>query len=358
MKPNPARQRYSEFLPKPRPLRRGLTLVEALVVVSILGVLIGLILPAVQAAREAGRKVQCVNNLRQIGIALAAHHASEGRYPAGIRPTGTSRSGEPFAWGGLSPQCMLLPYLDQSPLFNSLNIPQFPQPLSPRPSSTAHGVENATSAATVVSTFLCPSDWDQLRPGNNYRGCVGIGPGFGSGNGLPSEGVFAGLVQWSLRDVADGASQTIAFAERLRGSGSPKGFDRRRDLWFTGEGPLLGYPDDPGVMATSCRTLTASSPPSRATTLGKSWIAGRFDDTTYNHVFGPNDSAADCSAAPGIHRGGAISNAAASSRSAHPRGVNILLLDGSVRFVKDGIAIATWRALATRHGSEAVSADW
>jgi len=109
-------------------------------------------------------------------------------------------------------------------------------------------------------------------------------------------------------------------------------------------------------MAASCRSLTNPTPIA-ATNLGNTWIAGRFDDTTYNHVYPPNDAASDCSAEPQSGGAGAIMVAAVSARSAHSGGVNAMMLDGSVRFVKDGIAIKTWRAIATRNGGEVITAD-
>ena len=332
----------------------GFTLIELLVVVFIIGLLIALVLPAVQASREASRRSACAANMRQIGIALASHHGARGVYPTGIWPNGRMPGGKLFAGPGpLSAHAQLLPYLDQSPLANGLN---FSGPTTYRVGipSPALGPRNATSTGVVIGVFLCPSDATAQQGGTNYRGCVGPNPYLHAGSPWPGGGgVFPGLSATREADVTDGLSQTVGFSERLRGNGRSGRFDRRRDLWFSSLFNVRTATDSDD-MASVCAGLSDPDPAS-SPWLGRYWIVGGLADTLYNHVAPPNWEAADCSDSNG---GGSddgdltFSGGALSARSFHPGGVHVLFLDGSVRFVGQGIHIKTWRALATRSGHD------
>src|SRR3954465_2845855 len=142
-------------------LRRGFTLIELLVVIAIIGVLVALLLPAVQAAREAARRIQCSNNLKQIGIALHNYHAAVGSFPVGfLYPTGAvpaTTSPLQYRWSALA---QLTPFLEQANLANALN---FNFPLAHKPAGSLSLFwpfypQNSTAMATKVSGFLCPSD--------------------------------------------------------------------------------------------------------------------------------------------------------------------------------------------------------
>ncbi len=150
--------------------RAGFTLIETLVVVAILGILAMLLLAAIQASREAARRASCADHLRQIGLGLAMHHAAVGRYPQAF----LTYSNAPKR-GGIAPfsiHALLLAYLDQKVLFDSLNIHWEIPSQHPNFGSQATGPANSTAAATSIALFLCPSDPGRLEPGVNYRACT------------------------------------------------------------------------------------------------------------------------------------------------------------------------------------------
>ena len=196
--------------------RRGFTLIELLVVIAIIGVLIALLLPAVQAAREAARRSQCVNNLKQLGLALHGYHdASTARYPgaAGRSMSGASRSG----------LVLILPYIEQQPLYNALNFANIQIPVGP---FEAANEPNKTVLRTQISVFLCPSDVDRLtnvHGHSNYAASAGPDPRL---NSTDTDGMFRGgnggtdLANcYSFRDILDGLSTTVAFSEKIKGIG-------------------------------------------------------------------------------------------------------------------------------------------
>lgn len=202
---------------------RGFTLIELMAVVGTVSVLIGLLLPAVESAREAARRLRCEANLRQIGVALHNYLTDHGTFP----PSYLGRT-HPQYQGLYSIQARLLPYLDHRSLYNAINFsvstwpPEIMGMKNAVPQSSSLDAINATIFQTGVSLFLCPSDGGAFEAtGNNYRGNAGLGPMFAplpecpdSGNGMFPE---LGLI--SPARVPDGLSHTTAFSERLRGAG-------------------------------------------------------------------------------------------------------------------------------------------
>ena len=358
-----------------RPARRAFTLIELLVVIAIIGVLIGLLLPAVQAAREAARRAQCVNNLKQMGLAVHNYQSSNNCLPPSCNyfaPTCTG--GWVLNWA-----VALLPNLEQTSMFNAANF-----------SFTGDNPANYTVTYNQLSAFLCPSDGQQQRPqipwgSTNYGGNVG-GPGViksWSGTIVPSYNICpyipypqpgsqwwgqdANLGTFGLESVVDGTSNTGLFSERLRGlSGDPivktgSGINTRRAVY---QGDSSATPPDSGSGAlalqfiNNCKSLPAGTPSLHSNLSGAYWAFSFPWHTAYNSYshFGPPNSLT-CMGNNGQSDdmwGGRISLTPPSS--GHSGGVNVCMTDGSVKFIKDSINLNTWWALGTRNGGEVIDA--
>jgi prepilin-type N-terminal cleavage/methylation domain-containing protein/prepilin-type processing-associated H-X9-DG protein len=304
--------------------RSAFTLIELLVVIAIIAVLIGLLVPAVQKVREAGNRATCQNNLHQLGLALHLHHNTLGYFPAGRDPWPM-----PF-----SAQAHLLPFVEQDNLQHLVDFSQ----------ATSTGL-NLTAATVSVPLFQCPSDPGGGRvpgsnyAGNNYAGNVGTGLR-NYGDYTVGDGVFLLNVRIRFRDITDGTSNTAAFSEILLGGGvGATGLNAGAD-------PRRQFVQLPGSTVTTPAACVPTSATIWAGTRGDRWINGGYLSTLYNAYYPPN--------APGVYDciNAANNFGLASARSQHTGGVNLMLCDGSVRFVTDSIALTTWRALATRAGGE------
>jgi prepilin-type N-terminal cleavage/methylation domain-containing protein/prepilin-type processing-associated H-X9-DG protein len=339
--------------------RRGFTLVELMVVLGISFLLLSLLVPAVQSAREAARRTQCLNNLHQIGLALYSYEIDNQCYPVG----GTNFSvpdpknplvALPVYRGHFSFHVRLLPYLDLDPIYNSINFtvgsepPDIPGMGLSSPTIRSLIAINGTAIHCAVAAFLCPSDGGPLADaGNSYRGNVGTGPFwswsakfYDSGNGLLCE---TGLARPS--QVTDGLSHTAAFSERLRGSSQPNAPDPRRDFWPISHDLVPVTADD---AIETCIVMARPQIASSFTRSGQSWFWLGRERTLYSHTQEPNGGVPDClfTALPPIGM--------SSARSWHPGGVNLLMGDGSTRFVKETISRSVWRGLGTRSDRELV----
>ncbi len=323
---------------------RGFTLIELLVVTAIIALLIGLLLPAVQSAKEASRQALCANNLKQLGLAIHSYHATNNMLPFGVGPDDDKSLATIGSLNArrYSCQAQLLAYLELGTLFNSINFmvaPFFPNVSGQVSPSGAPGV-NDTAALTVVAVFLCPSDEDRLvQPWghNNYRACNGS-----SWSGRSGDGIFGQASRTRFADITDGLSNTVAFCERAKGTGDPTVYDRLADLY-----------DNPGVWTQdSFSQWCASLPEAQALTLyhdvdgGQNWLEGNMNWTRFNHVLPPNSNS--------CKNGLTWNGVAMTATSQHPGGVNVLWGDGSVRFVKSTVAPSVWRALATIRGGEII----
>ena len=345
---------------------RGFTLIELLVVIAIIAVLIALLLPAVQAAREAGRRAQCTNNLKQIGLALHNYHSANDSFPLLIG------NGDDGLWHGPSVLVYLLNYLEQSPLSNAFNY---------NVASVVGAAANFTIINTTVwssneHSFLCPSDRGGFRQGSNYAASVGPqflyddGPNRGVGVGFfaaGASGVRNSQSQaldchaFTIADIRDGTSNTVAFSEVLIGDNTAAALNGAEV--YSG----VPWPQNPPygrganqVMPTGAinlQTYVQNCDAARKTRSNEQndrssyWAAGRMHHGPLNGMLTtPNSPHADCNYYAAWDQMYAM-------RSRHPGGVNTLMGDGSVRFIKDSISYPIWWAIGTRAGGETLSAD-
>jgi prepilin-type N-terminal cleavage/methylation domain-containing protein/prepilin-type processing-associated H-X9-DG protein len=333
--------------------RSAFTLIELLVVVSIVGLLITLLLPAVQSAREAARRAQCVNNLKQIGLALHSYQATHGSFPLNWGyPRVDPERGHPWYIGRrpYSALARMLPDMEQQPLYASINfeVETFPSDLErylrfPYP-------ENLTAHSVRVAAYLCPSDPDSSPTphGCNYRGNHGIGPIGGTNSYFFDSGIgfYTSPDVLGPQSFPDGLSNTVAYSERLRGTGDGGGLSPARDFGDLHAPQICKISDADSTLL--CCKLAAVEPLFPAfRRAGFTWLIGDFECAAYNHAQEPNGRIPDA-----ITAGGGFG--VVTARSRHPGGVNSLMGDGSVRFVKDSIARPLWRALGTRNGGEPV----
>jgi prepilin-type N-terminal cleavage/methylation domain-containing protein/prepilin-type processing-associated H-X9-DG protein len=332
----------------------GFTLIELLVVIAIIAVLIALLLPAVQQAREAARRTQCKNNLKQIGLALHNYHDAFNVFPFG---KGASYASPAAAYARWSQHAMILPYIDQAPLYNSINFSDAPS--TPGMGGVVNFMPAYTSASNngpsqaFIGAFLCPSDLAPNGPGqNNYVGNQGSWlcdrsdyPGSPS-DVSPNEtqpGVFYYLSQVRMRDVIDGSSNTCFFSEKIRGQGIPNPVS---DLFVIAPQTSLA-----GTYST-CQSINPATATPLTSKWGYSWVMGENCCSQYNHVAVPNSYS--CA---GTGFTGTMTNMAmqVSPTSRHTGGVHVLMGDGAVTFVSSNIDLNLWRAVGTRNGSETVS---
>ena len=329
--------------------RPGFTLIELLVVIAIIAVLIALLLPAVQAAREAARRMQCTNNLKQIGVALHNYHSSWNTFPVGFlyAYSGVLPNSSPlqYRWSALA---QMAPHLEQANLFNALNF-NFPVAHMPTGGPTPfwpYFPANTTVMATQVALFLCPSDGapaPTVGSGpTNYA--FSSGDGSGGGDATGANGAFILGPAQSVATVRDGTSLTAAASEQLLGIAGPYSqttptpvpVPLKRAMSRVAAGPLT----DDACAASGAGWLLNK---------GAGLVGRQLPERALQPLPDPERSSSR------LHR---LSQPRLESRAGlHPSGVNLLYCDGHVAFVKDTINPPTWRAVSTRAGGEAISAD-
>lgn len=320
----------------PRGVRSGFTLVELLVVIAIIGILVGLLLPAVQSAREAARRMQCGNNLKQLGLAMHNYESTFKRFPPG------NMAG---LWSnGISVHARLLPYIEQA---NSYVLVDF--------NYAYNHPNNDRARVQQVSTFLCPSDISGNLPAalggkNNYYANAGTSlmagapptdpsdPNFGL---LPPNGIFFRDSRIGPRDILDGLSFTAAFSEKLLGDGNNGIGTANSDTFRPGT-----FPATPDAAVADCFAVNVSDLSKQGVSnVGAPWLWAYHSTTMYYHIAPPNTRS--CMYPPG--------RIMTTAGSRHPGGVQVLLCDGSVQFQSQTLDIQVWRGLGTRQGGEVLS---
>jgi len=340
--------------------RAAFTLIELLVVIAIIAVLIALLLPAVQAAREAARRAQCVNNLKQIGLALHNYESAQQAFPwnqntyNNIYPKPPQGGDDGNSWSALA---LMLPYIEQTQVHNAINF-SFGFNEFAGQSGLADPVQ-ATAIQVTIASFICPSDSGKGR--NSYRASNGTNWDWWSREG--GAGPMTRGSDSKISSVTDGLSNTIAFAERNRGDGDPSKYNPG-DVYVGVPGSAWGLPtyvvsnpaDQQKIVNSVIPDCVAAAKTGTTPTWdwgGFYWAAGDYPGAKMNFVLAPNSKTPDCSPWGGVGAGIGFYSA----RSRHSGGVNVLLTDGSVKFIKDSVSIPTWYALATRSGGEVLSSD-
>ncbi len=332
----------------------GFTLIELLVVIAIIAILIALLLPAVQQAREAARRTQCRNNLKQFGLAM---HNYESAYKCFQRANYSSVTTSTTGWQGFAGHVMLLPYLDQAPIYNQINFTQ-----------SFWGGVNATLKAVRIPAFLCTSDggWNAgtygndpgttSGGGNNY--CVSGGPSLlmlgvtgGSVGGTPGTpiavvdqiGVCNLFRNILISDIRDGTSNTIAASELIIGDGNSSNFTIGDVI--RGANIPSGFPNTFATQAqlNSYHTVCVGAIGTHYGITGKNWINGMPGQTFFCTLNPPNSPNYDCMECAGCAWYDARS--VITARSRHTGGAHVLLADGAVRFVSNNVDINTWQRL-------------
>jgi len=309
------------------------------------------LLPPVQKVREAANRTKCSNNLKQLGLAMHNYHDTEGSFPPcyekkqSTNPDYSSVPSFLFRW---SPLAKITPYIEQDNLYHTLDLTI---PLYIDTSLTV-SPPNVFGVAQQIKIYVCPSD-PQANPinssfgPNDYVACYGSGnPAiFGShdpGTGFLPDGIFFTGSRTRIGDISDGTSNTALMSESLQGPGGspPSGAlpanSPLRQTLYTSISP-----------STKMDEATCASSMNWQTDRDSKWADGDVYCSIYDHHWPPNASQWDCISGTYSWR---------AARSGHAGGVNLLLADGSVRFVPNSVNLDTWRALGSRNGSEVVGA--
>ena len=331
--------------------RKAFTMIEMLVVIAVIGLLVVLLIPAVQSARAAARLAQCRGNLRQLGIALNAYQAAAGVFPFGVGADGdgaiatyTSRSNRRY-----SMHSQVLPYLERTgavqraQLRRTAVLPRRQRRPGPRRCSGDELHGRAGLGQRVRLPVGLQPDAVLALGQVNYRSCTGS-----TWSARVSDGMFGQSTRIAPANVRDGLSNTAAMSERLRGHDDFENVDVTSDQF------RVAAPWTEAAFTEWCATLSdaeAIALPKHYSnaTAGLTWLEGNMSWTRYNHLLPPGRKT--------CVNGVTWNGVAMTAGSRHDTIVGLLLGDGSVRFVKDSVGPAVWRALGTIAGGETVPGD-
>ena len=347
---------------------RGFTLIELLVVIAIIAVLIALLLPAVQMAREAARRAQCRNNLKQIGLAMANYESTHGVYPPSGMRSDNGWSGNPHVDQVWSMKVFLLPFLEGNSIYNATNITRasvsFLDPNLGWGGFPGHD-PNRTMRIQRIEVYLCPSEisnhpgnYDAQAAGNSYAANGGTERYY---NNWRSNGVEywpgwddAVAKPVGVREITDGTTFTAAFSEWVMGRAQGdlgraiNEKDPKAVVWDGNGQNATSFPfnDPEGDLKyeTACQASTGYSWDWK----GEYWTWGNTGrGGGIGHTMRPNRKSCNAGWDTPTHL--------LAPSSMHPGGVNMLFCDGTVRFISDGIEYNIFRAIGTRNGGEVIS---
>jgi len=357
--------------------RRGFTLIELLVVIAIIAVLIALLLPAVQSAREAARRSQCVNNLKQIGLAMHNYISTHELVPPVAIDDPNNNGSIRQNW---SQHARLLPFMEQTPTYNSINFnfgsrwsdgvvgitSQNPPDIDAAGGASA--VVQMTVITQVIASFLCPSD--PYKGGSGTFLINGTAKGVANFNYPSNMGLNRRINNWvpngpnyiatnwdgamkrniGLNSFTDGTSNTVIFSEWVKGPAASPGRDGLGMVYLSGVNTDAFTTDAP--FAAACAAIRPGQGNQSWGWKGEWWAYSAT--AIYSHTIPPNRTACDYN---DQRQDGRATITLVNASSLHPGGVNTLFGDGSVRYVKNSVSIPIWYGLATPDRGEVISSD-